>query len=402
MQMPEMPEMPALLLPSGTVPGQRRAPPRETLGVLTLHRCINYGSYWQARCLVEGLRGMGHRAVLLDHRSHRIDLAEWRCALQPARPGDTPPADRRMYARKTRRFLDAFEALPLSRPFALERPQDMPRCDAVVVGSDEVWNLAHPWYGESPLFFGEGLRAGRLVAYAASFGNHPAALGLPPRQAARLRRFDALSVRDANSRQLVAQGLGASPALVLDPCLQFASVVPPPPSDCDNNPAARCIALYGHNFSGWFAERLCRHARRRGLRIVSIGYRNDWADVQWLTAGPDDFARFMALAGAVATNFFHGCVFALRHGRPFVCERSPYRAIKIDDLLGTLGARRHLVDAATPAASWEAGLSVPVVDAVQARIGALRAASLAYLQDALAPAPVPSPAAAVHREVHHA
>ena len=23
-----------------------------TIGVLTFHRCINYGSYWQARCLV--------------------------------------------------------------------------------------------------------------------------------------------------------------------------------------------------------------------------------------------------------------------------------------------------------------------------------------------------------------
>ena len=23
------------------------------IGVLTFHRCINYGSYWQARCLVE-------------------------------------------------------------------------------------------------------------------------------------------------------------------------------------------------------------------------------------------------------------------------------------------------------------------------------------------------------------
>ena len=26
-----------------------------SIGVLTFHRCINYGSYWQARCLAEGL-----------------------------------------------------------------------------------------------------------------------------------------------------------------------------------------------------------------------------------------------------------------------------------------------------------------------------------------------------------
>ena len=30
------------------------------VGVLTFHRCINFGSYWQARCLVEGLRSRGH------------------------------------------------------------------------------------------------------------------------------------------------------------------------------------------------------------------------------------------------------------------------------------------------------------------------------------------------------
>lgn len=373
--------------------------PRESreVGVLTFHRCINYGSYWQARCLVEGLRGMGHRAVLLDHRSRRIEFAEWRCALQPVRPGATSPADRRMYARKTRRFFDAFAGLPLSRPFALERAQDMAHFDAVVVGSDEVWNFAHPWYGHSPIFFGEQVRADRLVAYAASFGNHPADNGLPPAWAMKLRRFDAVSVRDDNSRSLVASGLGASPALVLDPCLQFAStVLPRPGSDDDGSFASRCIALYGHNFSGWFAERVRTHARRRGLRIVSIGYRNDWADVQWLTAGPEDFARFMADADAVATNFFHGCVFSLHHGKPFVCEHSPYRAIKIDDLLGMLGARRHLTDPSTPTACWDACLSVPVAAAVHARIRALRASSLAYLRGALAPA------ACVRREARHA
>jgi hypothetical protein len=361
-------------------------PQRPPIGVLTFHRCINYGSYWQARCLVEGLRAMGHHAVLLDHRSRRIDLAEWRCALQPVLPGATSLEDRRLYARKTRRFFDAFAALPLSRAFALERAWEMPQCDAVVIGSDEVWNLAHPWYGHCPIFFGDQLRADRIVAYAASCGHHPADSGLPPHWAAKLRRFDALSVRDGNARSLVARCVGTSPPVVLDPCLQFAPALPAPPEDGGNdNPAARCIALYGHNFSGWFIERVVAHARRRAMRIVSIGYRNDWADAQWLAAGPEDFARFMANAGAVATNFFHGCVFSLRHGKPFVCERSAYRAIKIDDLLGTLGARRHLADADTPAACWNEGLSEPVSAAVHARIAALRASSQAYLHDALAP-----------------
>ena len=39
-----------------------------------------------------------------------------------------------------------------------------------MVGSDEVWNFRHPWYGSKPIFFGDGLNADRLVSYAASFG----------------------------------------------------------------------------------------------------------------------------------------------------------------------------------------------------------------------------------------
>jgi hypothetical protein len=32
---------------------------RKKLGILTFHKCINFGSYWQARCLAEGLRARG-------------------------------------------------------------------------------------------------------------------------------------------------------------------------------------------------------------------------------------------------------------------------------------------------------------------------------------------------------
>jgi hypothetical protein len=59
---------------------------RRKIGVLTFHKCINYGSYWQARCLVEGLRREGFDAELIDHQSERVARAEARCALQPVLP----------------------------------------------------------------------------------------------------------------------------------------------------------------------------------------------------------------------------------------------------------------------------------------------------------------------------
>ena len=90
-----------------------------------------------------------------------------RCALQPKLPERTP---RRMSCSTTRRrpasSSTRSRALPLSRRFSLHEPGAAGDYDAIVVGSDEVWNFRHPWYGSKPIFFGDGLKADRLVSYA--------------------------------------------------------------------------------------------------------------------------------------------------------------------------------------------------------------------------------------------
>lgn len=352
---------------------------RPRTGVLTFHRCINYGSYWQARCLVEDLRARGHDAVLLDHASRRVNAAEWRCALRPVLPTPVPRSDYPLYRRKMCAFFDAFASLPLSPRFDLEDPAGMPDFDLVVVGSDEVWNLRHPWYGGCALFYGAGVRAGRLVSYAASFGNYPAADGLEPAWANRLRDFQSISVRDKNSRRIVEDALGFTPDLVLDPCLQF-----PLSGEGEwRGPQSPFVAVYGHNFTETFAREVRRWAASRGWPLVSIGYRNDWADTQWLDADPHDFAQGMARAEAVATNFHHGCVFALRHARPFVCETTPYRSHKVRDLMAAVGGERHLVWEGTPPGAYAAGLGEPLDPEILCRVEGLRRASEAYLGRAL-------------------
>jgi hypothetical protein len=347
------------------------------IGVLTFHRCINYGSYWQARCLVEGLRRRGQDAVLLDHRSDRVNRAEWRCALTPHRPAPTRASDRAAYARKTRRFLDAFAALPLSPPFSLEQPDATEACDIVLVGSDEVWNLRHPWYGGSRLFSGAGLRGRRLAGSAASFGNHPASDGLDAERGGMLQRFEAISVRDENSRQLVCQSLGRAPELVLDPCLQFPAVAARPAS-----PKGFAV-VYGHSFPDWFKMGVRAWAQRNSLRLVSLGYYNDWADSQWLDAGPEAFAECIGAAAAVATTFFHGCVFALLHERPFICAASDYRANKLRSLVSTLGAERHLVGEQAPESDYRAALEAELDMRIATRLTELRVRSDAFLDNVL-------------------
>jgi len=347
------------------------------VGVLTFHRCINYGSYWQARCLVEGIAARGHEAVLLDHHSAEVTSKEWRYAFQPLLPRRSSRADIGRYGAKLRRFVAAFDALPLSESFPLGDPSRMPPVDIAVIGSDEVFNTRHPWYGGKAAFYGYGLNAGRTVTYAASFGNHDAEAGLDDWWADRLRRLDAVAVRDENSRRLVLDTTGHEPAMVLDPVLQFPPQVAPAPSD------APYVLVYGHHLPDWFAADVQAAAQRLGLRLVSVGYRNDWADEQRLEAGPHEFAALVAGASAVATTYFHGCVFALVNRKPFACAPSDYRANKVRDLTALLGAERQLLAEDRPEGAVEALLATPPDDAVQDRIAALRVQSDAYLDRVL-------------------
>ncbi|WP_332815722.1 polysaccharide pyruvyl transferase family protein [Ramlibacter sp.] len=348
------------------------------VALLTLHRCINYGSYWQARCLLEGLRALGHDAVLLDHRTPRIDRSEYRCALQPLLPLRSPAADRPAYARKVRRLAEAVDALPRTAPFSLDEPCAVEDFEAVVIGSDEMWNFHHPWFAACRLFFGEGVVAPRLVAHACSFGNYPAARGLQPEWTRRLLRFDSITVRDHNSRDLLREAAGIDCPLALDPCLQFEPGLAGAPA-ADPGMAV----LYGHSFSPWFRQAALRWARRRRVKLVSIGYRNDWADHQWLDAGPDGFAGLLAEAGFVLTNFFHGCVFALRFGKPFVCEDSPYRSIKVRSLLRQLDCGERLAVESAGHRALAGALDTPFSPALQRRLAECREASHASLADAL-------------------
>jgi hypothetical protein len=349
------------------------------VGVLTFHRCINYGSYWQARCLAEGLQNLGCDVTLLDHHSRRVNLTEWKCAFRPVLPTAVPKSDYPRYRAKMEEFFRAFCSLPLSERFDLDHPDAMESYDVVVVGSDEVWNLAHPWYGRCPLFYGTGIKADRLISYAASFGNYDASWGIEPQWADKLRSFDSISVRDENSRVLINKALGFDPTVVLDPCLQF----PPKPGSQWRGSKEPFVAVYGHNFSAAFSKQVQQWAKWKDYKLVSIGYRNDWADEQWIAAGPHDFAHAITHAEAVATNFFHGCVFALRNEKPFVCEVTSYRSNKIRDLMAAVGGGQHLVGEDASAAVYDSCLSGPVEFRIGQRIESLRQASHNYLHQAL-------------------
>ncbi len=314
------------------------------VGILTFHRCVNYGAYWQVRCLSRGLEALGHEVRILNYTSRGSAWREVRHALTRTRPA--PKHDVLPLVIKALKFFRAQQGLPLTRLFSLHNPPSFSDFDVIVVGSDEVWNFSHPWLGGFPLFFGTALQPRRLVSYAASFGNYDASTGLPPEWAEKLKRFSHISVRDPNSNTLIEQSLQFTPTMVLDPCLQF---LPEPNAGPSRNlPTEPFLLVYGNSLVPEAIAEMKAWARSRHLKIVSVGYRNAWADISLLTAGPDDFVYLFKRCTAVVTSYFHGCVFALRFNRPFVALLSVYRSIKVTGLLSLTGASHRIYSPERP------------------------------------------------------
>jgi hypothetical protein len=321
----------------------------------------------------------GFDTEILDHYSSRVNFAEWRCAMQPILPQQVPPSDRQLYRKKIEKFFPFFESLPLSRPFPLEDPAMSDHYDILVVGSDEVWNLSHPWYGHYPVFFGEGLNAGILFSYAASFGNYDSVTKLEKAWAEKLKNFDRISVRDENSAFIIKDALGIKPEIVLDPCLLF----PGPIRNAKKTEVKKYAAVYGHNFSDYYIKEVLKWSKHTNTRLISIGYRNDWADEQWLSADPGEFASFMAGSSAVLTNFFHGCVFALIFSKPFICGITAYRSIKVQNLMKLLEGERHIAYWNTDFKTYLDLLSEPPEENILRNIDIMRNRSAEWLDESL-------------------
>jgi hypothetical protein len=92
----------------------------------------------------------------------------------------------------------------------------------------------------------------------------------------------------------------------------------------------------------------------------------------------------MAGSVAVATNFFHGSVFALLNHKPFACVSSEYRHNKLYGLTRALRAEQHLVEENDGRRHVANLLSAPPDSAIFSRMAELRQRSAAYLAAAMA------------------
>lgn len=320
------------------------------VGILSMQRIKNYGSFLQAYGLKRILEEMGADVQFVDYHPGET--------LIPASGGGTG------LKRKVSKTLEAFKGnAPLKEKVRFiqykkdyaskyypylgisDQMNYSPELDLLVIGSDEVFNCvqSNTNVGFSPELFGQNSNAKKVISYAASFGNTNVEklkrYGVDQEVAGWLKEFDALSVRDKNSARTVESLTGIKPVENLDPVLMYDFV------GSGKIPTAveekHYMMLYGYSsrFTAEECKKIRAYANSKDLKIFCIGGVQDCCD-KFIDCDPFKVIAYFQHAECVVTDTFHGTIMSVITHRPFVSmvRKSGYgNSEKLADLLRRLG-----------------------------------------------------------------
>jgi len=205
--------------------------------------------------------------------------------------------------------------------------------DYFVTGSDQVWN---PYYiNGSSLYFLTFAPKNKRIAYSPSFGVSNIPLEYINRYKAWLLEIKSLSVREYVGARIIEELTGREAPVLIDPTLmltkeKWLSIS----KESIYKPKSKYILTY---FLGKIPDEI-RHfitytAKKNNLQIVNLA---DIKDIKNYIAGPSEFIDYVNSASALFTNSYHGCIFSILMGTPFVVydrQGSESMYSRIDTLL---------------------------------------------------------------------
>mgnify|MGYP000420463610 FL=1 len=325
------------------------------VGIMSMQRIANYGSFLQAYALKQLIEELGHKVEFVDYHVGAPVIA-----------GNADSKNK--FVRKLEKGLETFKyQAPLSHKLSFIRYKQSfakkymsflditdemnynPTLDCLVIGSDEVFNCIqkNSNVGYSLELFGKDNHADRLITYAASFGNTTLEKLERYNKAEEvgrlLKEFNTISVRDANSGSIVEQLTGEKPVYNLDPVLTYDYM-----NCCDRIPqieiSEKYLILYAYagRISNDEADWIAEYAKAKNLKVYAIGGIQKCAD-RFIDCSPFEVLAYFRSAEEVITDTFHGSIFSVITHRPFTTlvrksiGNSYGNEEKLCDLLNRLG-----------------------------------------------------------------
>jgi hypothetical protein len=320
------------------------------VGILTFHFGRNYGALLQAYALRKAIELLGNEARVIhyipQHCYGHMSLAESRFLRLGWRTyGPRLAIDRRFRTFRFNHFKR--KALRLT-PRCLSKDDlvhQVAQLDAIVVGSDQVWNLNYVQSNDLCYFLDFPIpESVRCISYAACCGRKDQ----PSTHLATLSeffaKFHALGVRNEMTAQFVQLHAKRTPTIVADPTLlgSFAE------DETGYTPNSKYILSYvlEQNSFADFEKVILQIKKQLGLPVLAIADANHiWqdfpqpgADRTLYGVSPGRFLKLIKHAACVVTDSFHGTIFSVKYQRPFITlNDAGWRNMRMNDLANRYG-----------------------------------------------------------------
>ena len=319
------------------------------IGILTFHRAHNYGAVLQCYALQETLKRMGHDVQVIDYRQPWIeDFYSLFCPNMIRRNSGSAgelfgylkgSLKKWLLApRKAANFMEFREKfLDMSMPCYEAIPQNY---DCYVIGSDQLWSL-HCLGGQQDKVYMGGFprpEGSRLVGYAVS-ADMKSVEESRELLAEKVPGFDALSMREREVADLVAEITGYPCEVCLDPTLLTdASLWNPLMVPAQKE---EYVLMYEVRWNPQTKGKLRKKAEELA---AAIGPHCKVIDLTRVDRPVTEFVSLFRKASHVVTTSFHGIVFSIIFGVPFYALPlwGGYD-LRYIELLKSLGAEDRLV-----------------------------------------------------------
>ena len=328
------------------------------IGIISMQRVLNYGSFMQALSLKRILESLGHEVIFVDYKNdvkvqnrnlRGKTIHKCKKIKSSVKSIIKNLLKKNRLTEKEHAFYDFYNMLGMS-----QKKQYRKKVDVLLIGSDEVFNCLQDSdnVGFSMELFGKNSKAKKLISYAGCFGNTTykrlKEFKVEKIVAKYLAGFDAISVRDKNSFETVKALIGKEPVCHLDPV--FVGDLETLPWKETKEKDYMAVYGYSERFTEEEKQKIKDFAQKHNLKTVALCEKQDFCD-EFVRASADEIISYFKNAKYVITETFHGTLFSVITHRPFVTivretiNNSYGNAEKLNDLLTRVGVEdRKIVD----------------------------------------------------------
>lgn len=306
---------------------------KKKVGIITMHKVINFGSALQAFALQKKIEDFGCIAEIIDYKypnklhKEKINFFSYliKNAVHFLNCAVVGFPNIRQYHRYKEIWEKFFHLSSKRYLSAKELKDDCPKYDIYMTGSDQVWNSRFT-KSDSSFLLAFAPFEKKKCAYASSFAFNDIPEQYKSLYYENLPRYDKISVRENSGVQLVKEITGKNSFVVCDPTLLLTKdewqIFSKGAKKYIKEPyILTYILAYSFNPFPDVDYIINEIQKRTGLKVIYLDAgRRDYFKPNSMVvkdAGPKEFVDLFLNAEFIITTSFHGTIFSINFEKQF-------------------------------------------------------------------------------------